>query len=176
MIRQVIKGTFGIAFFLTFVAIPAYAKVAVDQDFKGSLLITGPDGNVSMLEQGEKPSEDIPAESVVEVFLGEANVSSGTDEKASVACLGTEAAMAGDSGVSLSCGENSGVLKVVKGSVTLTDAQGKLRTLSAGEEYPIQARGNTAPPTAETENRGLTSSDADLPPPDSRNIEASPSL
>lgn len=176
MIRQAVKGTMGFALILAFAAVPAQAKVAVDKDFKGSLLITGPDGNVSMLEQGEAPPDSIAANSVVEVFIGTANIATGTDEKASVACLGTEAALAGDCRVALDCGEDSGVLKVVSGTVTLTDANGNPKTLNAGDEYQILARkGDTAEPVAESTETALPA-DADGfgtdSPIDARNIQA----
>ena len=180
MIRQSLKGMLGVAFSLILAAVPAFAKVSIDPDFKGSLLITGPDGNASMLAQGEAPPENIPAESLLEVLLGQATVSADAGDKVSVACLGTQAALTGAGSVSLNCGEESGVLKVVSGSVTLVDEQGNPRTLNAGDEYPIKSRKEeTADPTAETVQNNLPADGDDFgtpPPVDARNIEAAPDI
>lgn len=176
MIHRAIKGTLVIGFSLVLVTAPAFAKVSIDPDFKGSLLITGPDGNVSMLEQGESVPGTVSAESVVEVLAGQANISVDDGEKTTASCLGSQMTLVGACSVNLVCGEKSGVLKVTTGTVTVLDENGKPRTLNAGDEYPIKSNdAKTADPTAETTQNSLPADGEDFgapPPVDARNVEA----
>ena len=176
MSSHAMSRIFGITFSLILVSASAFAKVDIDSDFKGSLLLTGPDGKVSMVEQGENVPDNLAADTLVEVLAGAAHISVDEGEKAGAACLGSQITLVGACSVDLQCGEKSGVLKVLKGTATVTDKDGKPRTLNAGDEYPIQSsEGETAEPTAETEQTTLPADGDDFgapPPVDTRNIEA----
>ncbi len=151
-----------------------YAKVTAQPDFQGTLLVTAPDGKIDMFDEGEAVSP-IVSNSAIEVFGGNFTVTTEAGDSVTCACLNHKMTVSGGASAKLACEEESGILKVLKGSVLLTDAQGKEHTIPEGREYPIKPGSATeAPPTAEGAGPG-TPVPADLPPPDSRSIEASPS-
>ena len=167
------KTTKMAAVFILFLiySIPAFAKVTIDS-FKGSLLVTGPDGSIKLVETGE-PVPDIQEESTIEVFNGEFVLSAGAGEKIKFACGGNEGeAGSGGASINLSCGETGGLLKVVEGTAHLKIVSGKELDLKTGAEEVLTTIAAKAKPVAARQNSLGTSS---TPPsePDSRSIEAS---
>ena len=81
--------------------------------------------------------------------------------------------------MTISCAEDSGNLKSLKGTIQVLDPSGKTSELLAGQEYPIKVEtAKEAPATAAGEAPGGPPAGGDLgdvPPPDSRDIQTSPS-
>lgn len=152
----------------------AFAKIAIQTDFTGTLLITSPDGNIDMYDEGETVPEILP-NSVIEVFGGKFTITTEAGDSVSCSCLNHTIAVGGGASAALSCEEESGLVKVLKGSVTLIDPEDKEHIIPEGKEFSIKpSPGKPAPATEAAEEIGA-SADTDLPPVDSRSIEASQS-
>ena len=169
---------FAAALFAFTFAFTAEAKITINPSFQGTLVITFPDGEISLLEAGDA-IPDVPSGSTVEVFDGQFTLDLEAGDKVSASCLDHEITASVAGSLSLQCGEESGLLKVLKGSLQLTDDQGKQSELKEGTEYTIQleASEKTAPPTAAGEALGGPPAGGDLaeaPPVDSRSLESSP--
>lgn len=156
----------------------AVAKIELQTDFKGTIVITLPNGEVQVLEAGDK-IPDIPSKSVVEVFDGEFILNTAQGDSVQSSCLDHDALVENGASISLSCSEKSGLLKALKGSVQLTDPAGQIKTLTETSEYAIQGEEQTAAPaTGAGAAPGGAPAGGDLaqaPPTDSRSLEASPS-
>ena len=161
-------------FFLLMQSVPAFAKISINSDFQGTVVITLPNGEIALIEHGD-PIPDIPQGSTLEVFDGNFTVTTEQGDQCKVSCLEHTGTASNVGSINLSCGEESGLLKVVAGSVHMVDPSGKESDISAGTEYPVQATTGEQPPTTgATEPAGTLVSDG-APPPDSRSIESSPS-
>ena len=160
---------------LGIICFPAFAKISLNTDFQGTVVITQPDGELVLLEPGDAIPE-IPSGSTIEVIDGTVSISSEAGDKVEVACLDHSASASGAGSVSLNCAEDSGAIKVVQGQVTLTDPNGTQTELEAGKEFAFQrtAAAQTPEPTAATTNDSATSPETDSEP-DTRSLEASPS-
>ena len=158
------------------VPVIAEAKITVQPDFQGTLLVTFPDGTVQMIDVGE-PIPDIPAGSSVEIFAGKMTLSTDPGDSLKLSCLGSEASVGGGSSVSFGCGESEGTLNVAKGTVQVTQADGSQKSLTDGQEYAIKSQedttGQASPPTSEGDSLGTPAGEVN--PPDSRSMEVSPS-
>ena len=179
---------FGFSLFLLFLFLltsRSYAKVILQPDFEGTVLITSSSGEITLIEPGQ-PIPEIPSGSTIEVFRGHLTVAADGPDTIKVACLGHQGiASGGGASVGLSCGENSGAFKMLKGSGSAIDPSGKEQALEEGKEYPIKvsSAGETqgqgeAPATAAGEPTGGPPAGGGLgeaPPIDSRSIESSPS-
>ena len=168
-----VKAFLTVALAVLLVPSPAQAKIIVQPDFQGTLLITFPDGKVQMYDAGEA-LPDIPSGASIEIFGGKLSVS--TDEKDSVklTCLGSEASVGGGAACTMGCGESDGKLQVVKGPVRIVQGDGSQKDIPEGEEYPIRAKDDNPqnpPPTSDDNLLGTPA--AEVPPPDSQSIEAS---
>lgn len=154
----------------------AEAKIAIQPDFKGTIVITDPKGEISLLEVGDKIPE-IASKSTVEVFDGDFTIAAEAGDSVQISCLDHEAALAEGSSASLACGEDSGLLKSLKGTISVTDPDGKTTPVEEGKEYPIKAGGKKAPATAAAAPEAGPAAGGDLgdaPPVDSRSVESSP--
>ena len=157
------------------VAPAAHAKVTVQPDFEGTLLITAPDGKVSMIEKGEALPE-IASGSKIEIFGGQMTVNTEEGDKLSCVCGVHEGTLAGAATVDVSCQESGSSIKAVKGTITLTDDKGTQRQIAEGSEQVLKGTddsGETAPETEAGKEIG-TEVDPGSPPVDSRSVEASP--
>ncbi len=170
------KSLFVTALFISlFLPKLAEAKITVQPDFEGTLLVTFPDGKVQMYDAGETLPE-IPNGASIEVFGGKISVSTGDGESLKLSCLGSEAAMGGGSSATMGCGETDGKLNVVTGSAQVAQLNGTPKTIGEGQEYAITSTEGTEenePATAEGESLGTTPPPVN--PPDSRSMETSPS-
>ena len=159
---------------------PSQGKVTLNSDFTGTVIITAPNGELTLIEPGD-PIPAIANGSTLEVFDGKFGVQTSEGAKVSVSCLDHEAVAKNGAAVSLSCGEKTGLLKVLQGSVELTDPNGKTATMSQNAEFTIQEAkeaAKTAAPTGGGEAIGGSPAGGELgdaPPVDSRNIDESPS-
>lgn len=162
-------------------AVPTFAKITLES-VKGSLLITGPDGNVKLVDEGDK-IPDIDDQSTIEVFNGEFTAITGPNEKVKFACGGNEGETGGGSKVGLSCGETGGLLKVVEGAAHVKEITGNELDVAAGNEHilkmaplttaapvgaPQDNLGSPAPSPTEPDSRGI-----ELGATDTRNSQAS---
>ncbi len=132
------------------------AAITIDPDFTGTLILTSPDGEVTLIEAGDKVPE-IPPKSTVEVFDGNFTLHTAPGDQVQVGCFGEGHSVGGGSSAGLSCGENSGLLKLDGKEIPI-----------AGVQAPAEAA-----PTAASNPTGVPS-DQDAPTPDSRSIQASP--
>jgi len=170
-------------FTLTFVA-PAFAKISIvptnlpgiestTGDFAGTLVLTGPDGQIKIYESGDAVPE-IVSQSTIEIFDGHISVALQEGDKATFSLLGNEFKAENETEVTLICGVNDCKIVVRKGLVSYTDETGQVGTVKAPDEFQVfLGKPLTAEPTAEGETTGFN-----LEPevvPDSRNIESSPS-
>jgi len=136
--------------------LPLWARITIDPSFTGTLILTSPNGEVTLFEAGD-PLPEITPKSTIEVFDGVFTMHTQTGDEVSVGCFGDGHSVGGGSTASLGCGENSGLLKV------------------DGKEFPIagvQAPAETAPPTAASNPTGVPTDQDTVP--DSRNLQASP--
>ncbi len=132
----------------------ALAAITVDAGFTGTLILTAPDGNVTLFEAGDSLPV-IPDGATIEVFDGSLTIHTGPSEHVQVGCFGQNQTAGGGSTASLSCGESSGTLKV------------------GDKEYALSAQPEEKPaPTAAAEPTGVPLDGAANP--DSRSIQASP--
>lgn len=152
---------------------PAYAEISVDAAFKGTLIITGPKGEIQVLQAGDAIPQIIPG-STIEIFDGTLTVKNGDSDDVTLSCLKTGVAVGGGGSATMTCGADSGTLTVIKNSVKFVNDTGI--ALEEGKDYPItgQAGQQTAPPTAALDNPDGTPV-ADNPPVDSRSIQSSAS-
>lgn len=162
---------------VSILALPAFAEIALNSNFTGTVLITFPSGEIALVGTGE-PVPPIPPGSTVEVLEGQVTVQTGQGDTVKLSCLGSEGLAGGDSSVVLSCGGDSGLLKILQGSLDLVNREGKETNLQEGSEYTIRVGApKAAPATAAGDTLGgspLPGSLASEPPVDSRNIESSP--
>ena len=171
-IKAVTLATLLVAFFIS---PAAEAKINIQPDFQGTLLVTFPDGKVQMYDAGEAVP-DIPSGASIEVFGGKVSISVDQGESIKLSCLGSEASVGGGSSASVACGEDDGKLSVEKGSAQVKQADGTQKDVAEGQEYTIKpASGGeeNEPPTGEGNPLGTTAPEVN--PPDSRSMEASPS-
>ncbi len=155
----------------------AYAKITVDANFQGMLVISLPSGEVSILEPGD-PVPDIPSGSMIESFDGTFTVKTDKGDQVQMSCLNHNVSAGEGSSVTMSCKEMSGSVKVESGTASLTDPSGQKTDLNAGTEYPIAQGAPKAEEAAPTgagdgEVTGGAPAGGDLaepPPVDSRNL------
>ncbi len=151
----------------------AAAKIVLQPDFQGSLLITYPNGEIAMLNPGD-PIPDIPSGSSIQVFKGSFSVQTEPGDSVKVACLAHEATAAGGASAGVSCSENAGAIEAKKGTLNLVDPTGKTFSIEEGNSYPIAlVAPGEAPPTFGTEPTAFPEDDQEVPV-DSRSIDASP--
>ena len=162
---------------ITILALPAFAEIALESNFTGTVLITFPSGEIALVGAGES-IPPIPPGSTIEVLDGKVTVRTGQSDAVKLSCLGHEGTAGGNASVECSCGGDSGLLKINKGSLNVVDREGKQTNLQEGSEYAIQVGApEKAPATAAGDTPGgspLPGSLASEPPVDSRNIESSP--
>jgi len=151
----------------------ALAKITIDPGFEGTLVITTPEGDIQLVEPGE-PMPEIASGSVIEVFDGTFTLTTEPGDSVEVSCLEHDASVSNGASLALTCGENSGLVKVLLKAVILTDIEGQQFDLAEGAEYQIKVEdiGDEAPAAAAAEETG--SSALDLPTEDSRDIQSSP--
>lgn len=158
----------------------AFSEVKVDSTSKGLFVLTTPDGGVTILEEGD-PIPSLSNGSQLEVFDGEATVSTQqTSDSVQLACLENKVQLFEDQTANLSCSENAGKLKAVKGNLNVTLNDGTKVIVKEGEEYNF-GDNKTAAETAAPETgaiadlTGTTPNNlGDIAPVDSRSIESSP--
>lgn len=162
--------------FLSLASIPGWAGITIKSDFTGTLVITTPEGEIQLIEAGEKIPQ-IPSGSVVEVFDGAFTITTGPEDLVHVSCLEHDATVEGGASLTLVCMESDGSAKVLEGTVILIDTLGKEIILGKGAEYLIQLTESPeeALPTAAGEETGFPY-DGDMPDVDSRDIETSPAV
>jgi len=143
-----------LAFFVIMVGMTctASAQVVISPQFTGTLIVTLPDGEVSLYESGD-PLPQIPNNATVEVFDGSISIQTGPGDTIQVGCFGNSQSIGNGSTAELTCGADSGMLTV------------------DGQEYPITGDQTIAEPTADSDPTGVPT-DTD-PVPDSRSIQAS---
>ncbi len=130
------------------------AAVTVDTSFTGTVILTFHDGNVTLLEAGDK-IPPIPNDTTIEVFDGSLTVHTSDSDQVQVGCFGQNHSMGGGATASLTCGESTGTLKV------------------DDQEYSLSAQPDEVPePTAAVAPTGVPIDSAAVP--DSRSIQASP--
>lgn len=166
-------------FLLVLFTSPAFAKIALQPDFQGTVVITFANGEISLIEPGDAVP-DIPSSgATMEVFDGHFTVMTQEGDSVQLSALDHLVTVANGASATLTCSEESCVLKVLSGSVELANAAGIKTTLAAGTEQTIQAgEAAAAPATAAGEPTGgapAGGSLAEAPPADSRNIQSSPS-
>ncbi|MBI3307291.1 MAG: hypothetical protein HYZ84_05775 [Candidatus Omnitrophica bacterium] len=161
---------------LFFCSAQTYA-MTINPDFQGTLVVTSPAGEVNLINAGE-PVPDLVSNSIIEVLNGEFTIATAENESVQLSCHGASVSVDGGSSASLSCGGDSGLLKALKGSVTVLDAAGKKIVLAEGEEYSIgSGEKKKAPATAAGEPTGgapIGGGLAQNTPVDSRSLESSP--
>ncbi len=172
--KNVQKFNFALWVMLGLMAFPvlSYAEITVSPDFEGSLVITSPDGTTEIFNSGDKLPV-ITSGSTITVMGGEAEISTGGDEKVNCNCLGANFDLPGASAVKLTCGTKTGNLEVTKGTTVVKSPAGDEKNLNSGDQYPIApGDSNAAEPTAAGESFGIT------PPgdsePNSRDMAVSP--
>lgn len=156
----------------------AFAKITINPDFKGTLVITDPEGEINLVEAGEAVPE-IKSKSQVEVFDGSFTLASEAGDEVELICLDYSFVAEGGAGTAnLVCGEETGTFKSVKGTYTAIDGEGKESKVVEGTEFPMtlgaMAEDEEAEPTAAAEELGTPPAE-EFPEPDTRSIEASPS-
>ena len=164
-------------FFITFLTRSSYAKIIFEANFEGTALITSPTGEITLIEPGQ-PIPEIASGSTIEVFDGHLTVVVEGTDTAKVACLGHRGTAGGGSSVGLTCSDNSGSFKMLKGSGQAFDLNGKEQVLGEGAEYAFKKSPDQqeTPPTAAGAPTGgppVGGNLADAPPVDSRSIESS---
>ena len=166
------KGVLTAAASLSFLvfAPSSFAKITLGPDFEGSVMITSPSGETSLIEKGD-PIPEIPANSLIEVFGGRLEVITEAGDQLKMGCLGHQGVVAEEAKFDLTCSEDSGLLKVAKGTAHVVDPSGKDYEVAEGGEYPIRLF--PAPPAAADTTAGF-SPEGD-PAVDSRGLETSPS-
>ncbi len=151
---------------------PAQAKITLNNDFKGTIVITLPNGEISLIEPGD-PVPEIPSGSTLEVFDGNFTLATQEGDTVQLTCLGSAIGVGGGGSASLSCAEETGLLKVLTGSAHVKGPTDKESDVAAGTEYAFKGGETTdAPPTAATDPTGLPL--AEDQPIDSRSIDSSP--
>ena len=150
------------------------ADVTVEKEFKGSILVTSPEGNVQMAEEGDEVPAIVPNSSL-EVFDGEMDVQQQAGDKVTLACLSHKMLIQDAASAHLVCGETAGKVKAVAGNLTILKPNGDTELLLEGKEYDILLPAlKVAPPTAAGDDLGRPIVD-DAPPVDPRSIDSSPS-
>ena len=172
-IKAVTLATIVAAFFISPVA---EAKITIQPDFQGTLLITFPDGKVQMYDAGEALPE-IPSGTSIEIFGGKMSLSTDQGDSVKLTCLGSEASVGGGASCSMGCSEAEGKLNVTKGPVQVTQGDGTQKSITDGQEYPIKAKeddnAQNPPPTSEGQPALGTPAPDAAPPPDSTSMETS---
>lgn len=168
--RHIVKA-FLISVFLLTASGSLWAEVEVNPDFTGTLLVTQPDGQMALVEQGDVLPE-LSAGSALEVVEGSFSVTTGSGDSVIIALHGYQVVLDANASVKISSELSSGVIEVLSGSVTLIDLSGNKSTLGAGETKTITVSPlENAEATAAADE---TSFDVEgETPPDSRNISAS---
>lgn len=152
---------------------PAYAEVKVESEFEGTLVITSPEGDITLVESGEAVPP-VATGSILEVFDGQFTVATSPGETVKVVHLEHEITVSDGATVNLVGAESTGVVRVLSGSVELINNLGQKVMLQVGQEYPIQLikAAPGLPATAAGEPTGFGAAD-DAPPADSASIEDS---
>ncbi len=175
MKKYPVKMMFGVFLSACMFAAPASAKISIPS-FNGVLLITQPSGEIVLLNPGETVP-DIPNGATLELFNGDFQVDTAAGDSVSIACFGHTASIKEGAGVSLSCDDNSCLLKVKGAAVIVTAPDGTPKEVPAGEGYRIEAEEAAAfvPPDAEGGPAGpVAAGPVGEVPVDSRSIDASP--
>ena len=165
-------------------SVPAFAEIKIikvadpaipasDQLFKGTIVLTAPDGSISILE----PTEPVPAikpGSVLEVFDGYFSVETGDGEQVTISVLGNEFTLANGASATVIANQTEGKVIVRKGFASYSTPAGQANTIQAPQSFPVVlGQPLKALPTAEGGTQGFETSTEAVP--DSRNIDASPS-
>lgn len=164
---------FSAFFLLTFMtAGRVSAAVVVGDDFQGTLVVTSPDGEIELVDAGDAVPQ-ISSGSLVEIFDGIFSLKTEGSDSVEAACLGYIAAVGSGGSVTLSCGEESGLLNVLAGLIKVTDENGNIVELKAGESMQLILSGSPlAAPTADRgEGRGRGLGGGDDSDDDSTNID-----
>lgn len=146
----------------------AHAKISLNEDFEGTLMITTAEGKVVMVDAGN-PVPAIESGSTLEAFQGKMTVTLEKGDQCYVGCLGQTGAVSGPATLGVECGEETGTIHAIKGEVVFDDAkvaEGKSKTINLSET-------KQAATTAAGEEIG-TEAEVGIPPVDSRSIETSP--
>ena len=159
----------------------AQAAIALEPDFEGTVIITSPEGEISVIQPGD-PIPHIPNGATLTVSEGQFTVKTDPGDSVSLLYLGHSGVVANGAVANLSSVQDSApaTLKVLNGSVAWQNDEGKKSVLPVGAQYPILPQGQTekeAPPTGAGEPVGFAPIGGDVgqpPPVDSRGIQASP--
>ncbi len=123
-------------------------------DFTGTLVITTPDGDITLLESGESIPK-IKDGSMLEIFDGQITVSTGSANNLKLSCLEHTVDLSQGASVTMKCAETEGSVTVNLGPVSLTDPIGTKTPLVVGQTYPISLEElPLAAPTAQGEQQG----------------------
>lgn len=146
---------------------------ASDTVYKGTLVITSPDGRITILE----PSDPLPVieqGSVLEIFDGYFTVETGEGDNLTVSVLGNEFTVSDGTSVTIVANQTEGKIIVRKGFASYKDTAGQISMINAPKEFPVALGESLAPlPTADGGGEGFGIGTETVP--DSRNIESSPS-
>ncbi|MFA6601075.1 MAG: hypothetical protein WC352_09325 [Candidatus Omnitrophota bacterium] len=143
----------------------------------GTLIITDPNATdpdklITMVECGKQDLPAVPNGSILEVFDGEFKCTVSGQDSIDITVLDHELTLKDGNAVTITSGENDGLVTMDAGTATLIDPIGEEIALKQGERYPIKLS-ETEAVTEALEPGGTTAENT--PPPDSRGIEASPS-
>lgn len=151
----------------------AFANITIDPDFEGTILISTPEGDLVILEQGDEIPA-IAAGSIIEVFEGHCTIHAEEGDSAILALLDQDALLNGPASVILSSTENKGTVKAVKGQITVVGIDGQETVVAEGQEHEVVLSPlMDAEPTEAGEELGFDVGDTETTP-DSRSIETSP--
>jgi len=167
---------------LSLIMVPAYAAVTLEQDsdstlgtdlgvFKGTIVLTYPDGRIVILEPGE-PLPEIPSGSAMEIFDGHFMIRTEEGDNVTIGALGFTFQAGNGSTATLISNETEGRVIVRSGFVTLTDEAGETITIQAPNEFPfVVGQVIKAPPAAESEKTGFDIEGNPLPDPTSIDVD-----
>ena len=127
------------SFLLLIFASTAFAAVMIENR-TGTITITMPNNEVISV-QADQPLPAIPSGATIAVVTGSADISATEGDSVSVMVNNSTAIVEGgakvSAGVDLSTGD--GTLNVLSGSVKVTQADGTMRTIAAGETISAPA-------------------------------------
>lgn len=176
--KERLKIVLGAIFFLALIMpVTVFAAITLQPDFKGTVVITSPSGEVQILNAGDAVPAILSGSSI-EILEGEITVSADAGDTVTLTSLDHSITIDSGNTVVLSAKDDEGILKPVKGKAGLIGPDGKKVEVPEGEEYHFKKLPQeTALPSTEagdilgTETEGVDSVNS----PDSRSIEASPS-
>lgn len=171
------KLTMMIVMLVFAVAGTAQARISLDADYKGTVIVTNPDAKVTVLDEG-MPVPEISDTSKLEVFDGSMIVKLEKGETLSLFCGGNKGSVSGPAAISIMCTDKEAYYQVIEGSLTLLTNKNETFELKEGERKDVEINPDIedAEETEANPESGTRLNTNDLTPPvDSRSLESSPS-